>query len=155
MYGTDKLKYPAYKFAFNFLSKKQQHMIDIIEEHGMFDPPTPISHTISLADGYINIGTKMGEGWLLTAEMLELSDKGVKNIICTQPFGCLPNHICGKGMMKPIKEKNPDINIVAIDYDAGASQVNQINRIKLMLSNARMREEPLQEKENKREPELV
>ncbi len=155
MYGTDKLKYPAYKFAFNFLAKKQQHMIDIIEEHGMFDPPTPISHTISLADGYINIGTKMGEGWLLTAEMLELSDKGVKNIICTQPFGCLPNHICGKGMMKPIKEKNPDINIVAIDYDAGASQVNQINRIKLMLSNARMREEPLQEKENKREPELV
>lgn len=61
----------------------------------------------------------MGEGWLLTAEMLELSEMGVKNVVCTQPFGCLPNHICGKGMMKPIKENNPDMNIVAIDYDAG------------------------------------
>ena len=79
----------------------------------------------------------MGEGWLLTAEMLELADKGVNNIVCTQPFGCLPNHICGKGMMKPVKEKNPQINIVAIDYDAGATRVNQENRLKLMLANAR------------------
>ena len=79
----------------------------------------------------------MGEGWLLTAEMLELARSGVKNIVCTQPFGCLPNHICGKGMMGPIKEKNPDVNIVAIDYDAGATRVNQENRLKLMLSNAR------------------
>jgi len=79
----------------------------------------------------------MGEGWLLPAEMLELADSGVKNIVCTQPFGCLPNHICGKGMMKPIKDRNPDINIVAIDYDASASQVNQVNRIKLMLANAK------------------
>ena len=79
----------------------------------------------------------MGEGWLLTSEMLELAHSGVKNIVCTQPFGCLPNHICGKGMMKPIKDKNPDINIVAIDYDASASRVNQENRIKLMLSTAR------------------
>ncbi len=78
----------------------------------------------------------MGEGWLLPAEMLELADSGVKNIICTQPFGCLPNHICGKGMMKPIKDRNPDINIVAVDYDASATRVNQENRIKLMLSNA-------------------
>ena len=73
----------------------------------------------------------MGEGWLLTAEMIELSQSGVKNIVCAQPFGCLPNHIVGKGMMKPIKEKNPDVNIVAIDYDAGAT-----NRLKLMLANA-------------------
>jgi len=79
----------------------------------------------------------MGEGRLLPAEMLELADSGVKNIVCTQPFGCLPNHICGKGMMKPIKDRNPDINIVAIDYDASASQVNQVNRIKLMLANAK------------------
>jgi putative Mn2+ efflux pump MntP len=63
--------------------------------------------------------------------------EGIKNIVCTQPFGCLPNHICGKGMMKPIKEKNPDINIVAIDYDAGATAVNQENRIKLMLANSK------------------
>ena len=65
-------------------------------------------------DGYIGLGTKMGEGWLLTAEMLELADKGVPNIVCAQPFGCLPNHICGKGIMKPLKERNPDINIVAM-----------------------------------------
>lgn len=79
----------------------------------------------------------MGEGWFLTSEMLELVEMGCENIVCIQPFGCLPNHICGKGMMKPLKEKNPNINIVAIDYDAGASRVNQENRIKLMLFNAR------------------
>ena len=78
----------------------------------------------------------MGEGWLLTAEMIELSQSGVKNIVCAQPFGCLPNQIVGKGMMKPIKEKNPDVNIVAIDYDAGATKINQENRLKLMLANA-------------------
>ena len=86
----------------------------------------------------------MGEGWLLTAEMLELADKGVSNIVCTQPFGCLPNHICGKGMMKPIKAKNPDINIVAIDYDAGATRVNQENRLKLMLANAKQKQQSAQ-----------
>lgn len=81
--------------------------------------------------------------------MLELSESGVKNIVCTQPFGCLPNHICGKGMMKPIKDRNPDINIVAIDYDASASRVNQENRIKLMLSNARDRLNEHEEKTEK------
>ena len=69
--------------------------------------------------------------------MIELIESGCKNIVCTQPFGCLPNHIVGKGMMKPIKERNPDVNIVAIDYDASSSKVNQENRLKLMLSNAR------------------
>ena len=95
---------------------------------------------MSLTRGVIGLGVKMGEGWLLTAEMLELYEKGVHNIVCTQPFGCLPNHICGKGMMKPIKDRHPDINIVAIDYDAGATRVNQVNRLKLMLANARLNE---------------
>jgi len=72
----------------------------------------------------------------LPAEMLELAHSGVNNIVCTQPFGCLPNHIFGKGMMKPLKDGNPEMNIVAIDYDPGASPVNQENRLKLMLSNA-------------------
>jgi len=72
----------------------------------------------------------------LSAEMLELADSGVRNIVCAQPFGCLPNHICGKGMMKPIKEAIPGVNIVAIDYDAGATAVNQENRIKLMLAHS-------------------
>ncbi|MBQ8344904.1 MAG: 2-hydroxyacyl-CoA dehydratase [Clostridia bacterium] len=126
----------AMKMAFRFLTGKQNDLIRIIEEHSSFEPPTPFEHTLSLVQGYIGIGAKMGEGWLLTAEMLELADKGIPNIVCTQPFGCLPNHICGKGMMKPIKERNPNINIVAIDYDAGATAVNQENRIKLMLANS-------------------
>ena len=79
---------------------------------------------------------KMGEGWLLPAEMVELITEGVKNIVCTQPFGCLPNHIAGKGMVRKIREKYPDANIVSIDYDPGASKINQENRIKLMLSTA-------------------
>ena len=136
MLGRSKLAYPLWKFAFNFLMKKQRDIIDCITENSDFEPPTEFTHTVSLVKGYIGLGAKMGEGWLLTAEMLELADKGIKNIVCTQPFGCLPNHICGKGMMKPIKEKNPDINIVAIDYDAGATAVNQENRIKLMLANS-------------------
>ena len=81
-------------------------------------------------------GAKMGEGWLLTAEMLELIADGVNNIVCTQPFGCLPNHIAGKGMVRKIREKYPEANIVSVDYDPGASKINQENRIKLMLSTA-------------------
>lgn len=128
-----------YKIAYKYLVARERDMIDIMNEEsdGVLMPPTLFTHTIDLVQGYIGMGVKMGEGWLLTAEMLELADKGVNNIVCTQPFGCLPNHICGKGMMKPIKAKNPDINIVAIDYDAGATRVNQENRIKLMLANAK------------------
>ncbi len=137
LYGRNKKTYRLYKIVYKFVLKKQQDIIDIIKEFSDFEPPTPFDHTVALVQGYIGMGTKMGEGWLLTAEMLELADKGVPNIVCTQPFGCLPNHICGKGMMKPIKERNPDINIVAIDYDAGATAVNQENRIKLMLANSK------------------
>ena len=132
-----RLTYEIYKFAYNFLCKKKNDMSAIIREDGYFTAPTPFEHTITLGQDYIHMGVKMGEGWLLTSEMLELAESGVKNIVCTQPFGCLPNHICGKGMMKPIKERNPDVNIVAIDYDAGATKVNQENRLKLMLANAR------------------
>ncbi len=136
LYGTGKLKYGAMKWVFDWLCKKQQDLIDAVRENSSFNPPTPIAHTKSLVEGYIGIGTKMGEGWLLPAEMLELIDSGVNNIVCAQPFGCLPNHIVGKGMMKPIKERNPGVNIVAIDYDPGATRINQENRIKLMLSCA-------------------
>lgn len=139
LYGLNKKSHGIYKTVYKFILKKQQDIIDIIKENSDFEPPTPFEHTVALVQGYIGMGVKMGEGWLLTAEMLELADKGVSNIVCTQPFGCLPNHICGKGMMKPIKQKNPDINIVAIDYDAGATAVNQENRIKLMLANSKER----------------
>lgn len=137
-YGKKKKIYPIMKFAFNYLTRQQKELIALMRENGNFAPATPIEHTMELVQDYIGLGTKMGEGWLLPAEMLELNDSGVHNIVCTQPFGCLPNHICGKGMMKPLKDRNPEINIVAIDYDAGATKVNQENRIKLMLANARV-----------------
>ncbi len=138
-YGMQKGVQLAYKTAYRYLLDKEKDLIDAICAHGRFEPPTLFTHTVELVQGTISMGVKMGEGWLLTAEMLELADKGVGNIVCTQPFGCLPNHICGKGMMKPIKEKNPAVNIVAIDYDAGATKVNQENRLKLMLANARQK----------------
>lgn len=83
----------------------------------------------------------MGEGWLLTGEMLELIDAGIPNIVCTQPFGCLPNHVVGKGMVRKIKDRQPQANIVCVDYDPGATRINQENRIKLMLANARLQAE--------------
>lgn len=136
LYGTGKFKEPFIRAVYRLLLRKQSDLIKVISENSDFAPPTPFSHTSTLTNGYINTGAKMGEGWLLTAEMIELSQSGVKNIVCAQPFGCLPNHIVGKGMMKPIKENNPDVNIVAIDYDAGATKINQENRLKLMLANA-------------------
>ncbi len=146
------------KLAYKFVCDKKRDVCRIIEEDGNFEPLTDFTHTPSLTKGYIGTGTKMGEGWLLTAEMIELSKMGVKNIVCTQPFGCLPNHICGKGMMKLVKEKNPDVNIVAIYYDAGATQVNQVNRLKLMLANAKTSEPSprrarLDNSENKKDKE--
>ena len=144
LYGMQKHVQAAYQIAYHFLLNKERDMIEIMSAHGRFAPPTLFTHTIELVQGTISMGVKMGEGWLLTAEMLELADKGVGNIVCTQPFGCLPNHICGKGMMKPIKAKNPDVNIVAIDYDAGATRVNQENRLKLMLANAKQRKEAVE-----------
>lgn len=88
-------------------------------------------------EGLIGVGNRMGEGWFLPAEMVELINHGYENIVCTQPFGCLPTHVCGKGMIHRIKEMYPSANIVPIDYDPGATKVNQENRIKLMLSVAR------------------
>ena len=137
LFGIGKKLYPVYVLLYKFLLAKQKRFINVVKSDGTFDAPGNFAETVKLVDGYINTGVKMGEGWLLTAEMLELKERGVKNVICAQPFGCLPNHVCGKGMMKPIKDRNPDMNIVAVDYDAGASKVNQDNRIKLMLALAR------------------
>lgn len=137
LYGIGKAKARIYRLADRFFLKKQRDLIEIFKEFPLFDPPTPFTHTRTLAQDYVGMGAKMGEGWLLTAEILELVDEGVGNVVITQPFGCLPNHIVGKGMMKPIKEDQPEVNLVAIDYDAGATKINQDNRIKLMLANAR------------------
>ena len=138
LYHIRGLKAFGSKFLYKYLLKKQRYIREMMQAHyPAFMPMADFDETRQKINGYIGIGAKMGEGWLLTAEMLELAGEGVNNIICTQPFGCLPNHIAGKGMMKPIKEKNPGVNIVAIDYDPGATAINQENRIKLMLSNAR------------------
>ena len=101
-----------------------------------FDPPADIHETAKHAEKIVSIGNQTGEGWFLTGEMIELINNGAKNIICAQPFGCLPNHVVGKGVIKQLRKEYPGSNIVAIDYDPGASEVNQLNRIKLMLSTA-------------------
>ena len=137
LYGIGKTRAKIYGIADKFFLKKQADLISLIREEPLFDPPTPFDRTRTLARDYVGMGAKMGEGWLLTAEILELIDEGVNSVVITQPFGCLPNHIVGKGMMKPIKENSPDVNLVAIDYDAGATKINQDNRIKLMLANAK------------------
>ena len=101
-----------------------------------FDPPAHIQDLAGYAKPIVSNGNQTGEGWFLTGEMLELIHSGVNNIVCTQPFGCLPNHVVGKGVIKELRHQYPMSNIVAIDYDPGASEVNQLNRIKLMLSTA-------------------
>lgn len=101
-----------------------------------FTPPAKIQDLAKMAEPIVSTGNQTGEGWFLTGEMMELIHSGVNNIVCVQPFGCLPNHVVGKGVIKAIRHQNPKANIVAIDYDPGASEVNQLNRIKLMLSTA-------------------
>jgi len=101
-----------------------------------FEPAARIETLVEYAKPIVSIGNQTGEGWFLTGEMLELIHSGAQNIVCTQPFGCLPNHVVGKGVIKEIRKRYPQSNIVAIDYDPGASEVNQLNRIKLMLSTA-------------------
>lgn len=122
------------KVGYDFLYSKQKQMISILKKHGVFTGPHDFEHLRRNADKYIHQGVKMGEGWLITAEMAALAQSGTENIVCTQPFGCLPNHIVGKGMSRVIKDDFPNENIVAIDYDPGATKVNQENRIKLMLA---------------------
>lgn len=123
--------------AYKLIYGMQKQMIRIVKDHGEFDPPHDFEDLRAYADKYMHQGVKMGEGWLIPAEMAALAHGGVENIICTQPFGCLPNHIVAKGMSRVIKEAFPQANIVAVDYDPGATRVNQENRIKLMLANAR------------------
>ena len=137
LYGIGKIKAVIYNLAYLYALSKQRFLIKVIEKNSGFVPPSYFRDTVRAVKDYISLGVKMGEGWLLTAEMLELIHMGVKSIVCTQPFGCLPNHIVGKGMIKIIKENNPNVNIVPIDYDAGASRVNQENRIKLMMASSR------------------
>ena len=134
-----------------FIEKCQKAMIEAMKKGG-FRAPGTFEDLRKLIQGYLGEGNKMGEGWLLTAEMLELIHTGVPNIVCTQPFGCLPNHIVGKGMIRRLKDDYPYSNIVAIDYDPGATKINQENRIKLMLANAKALAKQEKEQAEQKEP---
>ena len=134
LYGGHRLKRLACKILFDYCTKIQNMFNDAIKNNSDLEVPSTYQYVKDLTQGVNGMGNRMGEGWLLTGEMLELADTGYENIVCTQPFGCLPNHISGKGMIRKVREKMPNANIVAVDYDAGAPKVNQENRIKLMLS---------------------
>ena len=114
----------------------QKPMMDALAESKRFDKPEDIRSLGNEAEKVVSLCNQTGEGWFLTAEMIELIHSGVPNIVCTQPFGCLPNHVVGKGVIKELRKQYPMSNVVAIDYDPGASEVNQLNRIKLMLASA-------------------
>jgi predicted nucleotide-binding protein (sugar kinase/HSP70/actin superfamily) len=139
LYGKGFWKSRVMRKANNYLSSIEDAMRDAIGSYSSFIAPSPFSHLKNLVDNVIGIGCKMGEGWLLPAEMMELIGIGFQNIVVAQPFGCLPNHIVGKGVVPNIKKIYPFANIVPIDYDPGATRVNQENRIKLMLSLAKER----------------
>jgi predicted nucleotide-binding protein (sugar kinase/HSP70/actin superfamily) len=138
LYGRSKKSALINKFLIWYLRRREALMINALEKT-KFTPMNYFYRTKDLSEGVLDHGVKMGEGWLLTAEMMELVEIGYPNIICAQPFGCLPNHICGKGVMKKIRTLHPEANIIAIDYDPSATKVNQENRIKLMLAIARER----------------
>ena len=145
-------KYAVGKTAIAFIEAYRKTMKEELEKSVRFSPPSTIEHLAHLTEGVVSVGNQTGEGWFLTGEMLELIEEGVENIICMQPFACLPNHITGKGVIKKLREENKNVNITAIDYDPGASEVNQLNRIKLMISIAFKnlnKNQDLEDKENR------
>ena len=140
-FGYEKLafslkSYAAARAAIRIIEYYQAPAFKALSASTHFDAPAPIDELAHMTDDLIQKGNNSGEGWFLTAEMMELIESGVSNILCLQPFACLPNHVSGKGMIKPLRECYPQANITPIDYDPGASEVNQLNRIKLMLSVA-------------------
>lgn len=138
LYGRNKKNQKIATWAIRILTAIQDKIAAIIEEDGTFRTPSSFAHVAACGEPFISKGAKMGEGWLLTSEMVDLIQSGVNNIVCCQPFGCLPNHIVAKGMMRKIKNAYPMSNIVAVDYDPSATSVNQVNRLKLMLANAHL-----------------
>ena len=134
--GTSKKTALLMRGAIWLIEKLRVGATNAFKKSVHFDPPTSIYELVKYAEPIVSIGNQTGEGWFLTGEMVELIHEGATNIVCTQPFGCLPNHVVGKGVIKQMRHMYPGCNIVAIDYDPGASEVNQLNRIKLMLSTA-------------------
>lgn len=138
LYGRNSFGYDLmYRLVYKYLHGIQKNIIRIFKEDGTYEPLHDFEHLRHCADKVINQGVKMGEGWLIPAEMAAFAETGVENIVCAQPFGCLPNHIAGKGVIRTLKNMYQNENIVPVDYDPGATRVNQENRIKLMLATAR------------------
>ncbi len=125
------------KYGTGALKKLREPAAEALKASKRFSAPTDIAETAKYAEPFLSIGNQYGEGWFLCGEMVELLREGVPNIVCIQPFGCLPNHVVGKGVIKALKKVYPEANIAAVDYDPGASEVNQLNRIKLMLAAAK------------------
>ena len=161
LYGGTFLEKHVSDLILGYIAQMEEVIIRALKDNG-YHAPLPFSELTKLTEGLISKGDKMGEGWLLTAEMAELIRSGYENIVCAQPFGCLPNHICGKGMINKLRELYPQANITPIDYDPSATRVNQENRIKLMLAVARERlmektgqENGAETRTGKQEPALV
>ena len=127
----------ASKAAIAAIRALRMPAVRALEKSRRFEAPRPIGEVAELAKPFLSIGNQYGEGWFLTGEMVELIGSGVPNIVCIQPFACLPNHVVGKGVIKALRTAYPRANIAAVDYDPGASEVNQLNRIKLLLASAR------------------
>jgi predicted nucleotide-binding protein (sugar kinase/HSP70/actin superfamily) len=136
----------AGSLGIRFIERYRRHMVRALNASSRFTAPVPIYKMTELAKPIVSECNITGEGWFLTAEMIELLHTGVNNIVCAQPFACLPNHVVGKGIIKNLHKNFPNSNVVAVDYDPGASEVNQLNRIKLMLSAARRNMEKGKEK---------
>ncbi|MBQ8849167.1 MAG: 2-hydroxyacyl-CoA dehydratase [Clostridia bacterium] len=133
LYGGSKIKRLAMEIVMKYMFKMEDILISAIEANPAFVPPERVNDLKKRAEGVIGVGNSMGEGWYLAAEMLEFADHGYENIVIVQPFGCLPCHVAAKGMMNKVRRIDPRLNIVDIEYDPGATKVNQENRIKLML----------------------
>ena len=130
----------ASKIAVDLIRRVRRPALEALEQSKRFEAPMSIEEIAEQTRPFLSIGNQYGEGWFLTGEMIELIKSGVPNVVCIQPFACLPNHVVGKGVIKRLKAEYPQANIAAVDYDPGASEVNQLNRIKLMLSAAREKE---------------
>jgi predicted nucleotide-binding protein (sugar kinase/HSP70/actin superfamily) len=135
--GKSKIDAMVGNVASRFIEYYRKPIREALISTGRFDAPILFSYLTKKASRFLSLGNQMGEGWLLPGEMVELIETGVENVVCVQPFGCLPNHVVGRGMFNAIKKDFPGANLISIDYDAGLSKVNQINRIKLMISIAK------------------
>lgn len=136
-YGKKSFTVSLFRIVYRWLYGKQKKVIAWTKQYSTYEPQHDFEHLRECADKVIHQGVKMGEGWLIPAEMAALCETGAENVVCAQPFGCLPNHIAGKGASRAVKALYPNANIVPVDYDPSATKVNQENRVKLMLATAR------------------